>query len=115
MHDEHKYKLSTTPIMLTCIALTRKDLREVLNELHTVRDKWMIIGLQLGVEYSVLQDIEKQPEGDDPNRNKRLLSVLLHAIEVHSITWKDICEALSSPSVGEQVLAQQLAKAKGTF
>ena len=97
--------------------MTKRDLGFILNELHDVRHKWMNIGLQLRVDYSVLLDIEKEQDGNDPNKNRHLRLMLTNAIEVHSITWKDICEALSSRSVGETVLSQTLmktAKTQGT-
>lgn len=85
--------------------LTLDDLAQVLNHLYRVRSKWLNIGLELGVHITDLTNIEREAN-DDSTRLRRMLTLALNRQQV--VTWRQICEVLCNPVIGESVYAKTL-------
>jgi hypothetical protein len=85
--------------------LTLDDFAQVLKRLHCVRSKWLNIGLELGVHITDLNDIDREGN-DDSIRLRKMLTLALNSQQ--KVTWKQICEALCNPVIGELVYAKRL-------
>ena len=92
-------------IFLFITVLTLDDIGQVLNRLYHVRTKWLNIGLELGVHIRDLNNIEREGN-DDSTRLRKMLSFALNSQQ--KVTWKQICEALCNPIIGESVYAKRL-------
>ena len=84
----------------------------MINELNIVVNKWLEIGIQLGIELSILKGFELQ-HNKEP---RRCLSEMLQywldgkAYEKSHVNWETIIEALESPAINEAAIAGQLRK-----
>ena len=89
--------------------LTLEDLRVVLSELHSVKEKWYNIGLQLMVPVAELRRIESEHKGD---HTTCLRQMLIKWLESGQANWKSLCDALHSPIVlgDDAALANTLMK-----
>ena len=89
--------------------LSLEDLRDVLNELNQVRDKWYNLGLQLKVSVTELQKIEAEYKTDT---GTCLRQMLIKWLELGNASWESLCGALQSPLVlgGDAALAMTLQK-----
>ena len=85
--------------------LTLDDLAHVLNYLYRVRNKWLYIGLELGVHITDLTNIEHEGN-DESTRLRRMLTLALNSQQ--KVTWRKICETLCNPIIGESVCAKRL-------
>ena len=65
-----------------------------------------MIGLELGVHITELNNIEQECN-DDGKRLRRMLTLALNRQQV-VITWKHICDALYIPTISESVHAKKL-------
>ena len=92
-------------------ALSDKDLRDIINELHPLVHKYKLIGIQLGeIEYSDIQRIEAQRS----QQSECMLEVIsLRLKKTPALTWGGIISALKSPSVGESQIAEGIRKKYG--
>ena len=79
----------------------------MLSRLHCVQRKWLYIGLQLGIDYQKLEDIECEHLGDQRSMTKMLNIVLS---QQKTVTWRHIIDSLRKPNVDEQACAQELEK-----
>ena len=85
--------------------LKEEDLSDVQDELWDARSKWYNIGLRLGIPASDLDVIKN--DGDDTEA--RFRSMLLKWLrEGKNCTWVALIKALSSPSVGQPMLAKSI-------
>ena len=90
--------------------LSEGDLGEVLEALSPAAVKYKFIGLRLGVKRNEIEKIEMQY----PAPNDRLCEVLSYCLKhLSALTWRDIDNALTSQSVNEEHLAQQLRETYG--
>ena len=81
------------------------DLSSILDELYDVSPKWYSIGLQLRLPISDLDAISKE--------NQHPRDCLLEVIHIWlkrsaKPTWKDLVDALESPTVGYPALGRSL-------
>ena len=88
--------------------MTLDDLRELVNLLNPVRNKWYAVGLQLRVPVSDLNSIRSQFS----DLGERLCEMLQLWLKRQGTSWTDIFEALSSRSVGEEQLGVELLQEK---
>ena len=90
------------------LSLTRGDVETVVKELLEVQDLSRVIGLQLKVPRRIVADIHKRYT----NPKDRLYYVLvefLKQVEPRP-TWSAIVDALRSPAVNLQYLAQRIQR-----
>ena len=72
--------------------------------------KWMVLGIQLGLEAAQLQAFEDQHRG----KSDRIFADIFDhwrkslGLNCKPVTWSTVIEALKSPSVGEMALAHLL-------
>ena len=86
--------------------LTEKDIPTLINILTPVAPKSRRFGLQLGVEPSVINIIIANNRNDCETQ---LLEVVQERLmQEHPLTWRDLVEALRSPSVRESQVAHQI-------
>lgn len=91
-----------------CVGINIK-LRDVLNELSSVRIKWLEIGIQLGIDMSELKCF--QVSHTVPNPMHLLSDVLTYWMDEHTdvpVSWNSLVAVLKSPSVNEQILAESI-------
>ena len=86
--------------------LTENDLRDVQNAICTARDKWFQIGQQLVIFPSTLNDITRKHR-DATDCITEMLHEWLNSIP-SPLTWSNLVQALSSASVGEKRLAEEI-------
>ena len=82
------------------------NLRNISNELSTVKHKQYEIGIQLGIPRHNLEEFKKE-------RDALSASIdywLKENVEEVPVTWQSIVNALTSPHVDERGLAQRIAK-----
>lgn len=94
-------------VVMSDVESETPDLKTLINELFSVRQKWYPIGVQLNVDHTVLEDIETKHAGDV---YRQLSSMLQEWLKNGSKTasWREIVEALRSPSVDTTSLASNL-------
>ncbi len=85
------------------------SLKNICNELSTVKHKLHPIGIQLGIPHHKLKEFEKQdcPFTDSINY------WLDGNVEGVSVSWESIVNAISSEHVDEKGLAREIAKKYG--
>ena len=83
------------------------SLRVLLNELHSVRDSWYNIGLQLGIPHTELDCIRHEYENPLDLLREMLRKWLDIAINPRP-SWKAVITALRSPIVDKKHVAEQL-------
>jgi len=88
------------------MSLSIDDLKEVLDKLFGVSNKWYDIGLQLLLHADTLDNIEANSSSTQ-HCLREVLKKWLRRVNPYS-TWKAVIDALKSAVVGEQMLAQQL-------
>ena len=82
------------------------DLKSLHCVLHPVSDKWFSLGIQLQVPIETLKCIETEHN----QMSRRLLEMLTVWLKCTNPppTWNILTEALESPPMGEELLAQQV-------
>ena len=82
-------------------------MKDLVNELSAVKDKWKDLGVQLNMTPSDLNSIEIKCSNDPSHC---LLEMLSQWWEVTSPspTWQTVVDALSSPAVGRQIVAEHI-------
>ena len=86
-------------------ALTINDLALLCNTLNPVASKCFALGLELGVEYSEIRNIEHNYRTCE-DRLREIISERLK--QVKPLKWHDIVTALSSPSVNHLDIARHI-------
>ena len=82
-----------------------KDLKVVRSKLWEARTNWFNIGVELGVEYTALQEIQQKTSQGDPSECfTKLLAGWLKSSNPPA-TWNSILKALRSPPVNLTQLA----------
>ena len=82
-----------------------RDLRLVRIKLWEARTKWMSIGVELGLTYVTLEEIEQQTNHSDPGECfTKLLARWLESSDPPA-TWSTMLDALRSPTINLTHLA----------
>ena len=87
------------------------ELDDLMEELHEVKVKWYMIGIQLKIPRHVLEEISKRHGGDFQMALCDMLDSWLRQINPKP-SWAGIVKALNSRSVGESTLAENVATRK---
>ena len=91
--------------MNLCITGTALTLKAAINALYSVRPKWYNIGVQLDIPTFQLKIIERKSS----DLMDQLRDMLGYWISNNpSPSWRDLADALKTPSVGESRLAQEI-------
>ncbi len=104
----NRNKLKVAMLTLKSLSLAGLDLKSICNALGSIKTKWHLIGIQLGIPRCKLLEFKKE---EDP-----LSAVVDYWLQgnvtesVSPISWKSILAALKSEYVGEPGLAEQLSK-----
>ncbi len=81
------------------------DLQDIYSRIIKAKKDWFDIGLALGIQADTLEGIESNKNSD----KARLREMLTHWLRSSpSRTWKDICDALRSDTVRQDVLADAI-------
>ena len=86
---------------------TEPSLKELLNELHTVRASWYLIGLQLDIPHTTL-DCLKQNHSDPSDLMREVLKYWLDTAVDPRPSCEAVVAALTSCAVSEKNVAAQL-------
>ena len=92
--------------------ISELDLRNVTNELGSVKAKWHIIGVQLGIDPAKLEEIEYNYQTAD-RRFSEVINFWLRGNTRVAMSWESLVEVLESPSVDEKGLAMRLREKGG--
>ena len=88
-------------------------IKELVEELHEVSQKWKLIGTQLEVPQYALKSIEQRYKDQLELALMETITEWLNQIVVDGDpSWSDIIDALQSRSVGERTLASNLRRRK---
>ena len=75
----------------------------------TIPSKWRDVGVQLGVDHSVLEGIATTTPNDTNQCYTRVFTQWKNQNSVaHPFIWATVVEVLQAPSVGEQRLADKI-------
>ena len=86
--------------------LCTNNLQDIFSELMGAINEWFALGLALGIQDPMLQEIESNKSNKD-----RLRKMLAHWLRTSpSRTWRDICNGLRSNTVEHYVLADKIEK-----
>ena len=86
---------------------TEPGLKALLNELHTVRANWYLIGLQLDIPHTTL-DCLKQNHSDPSDLMREVLKYWLDTAVDPRPSWEAVVAALRSPVVDKKCIAEKL-------
>ena len=86
---------------------TEPGLKALLNELHTVRASWYLIGLQLEIPHTTL-DCLKQNHSDPSDLMWEVLKYWLDTAVDPRPSWEAVVAALRSPIVDKKYIAEKL-------
>ena len=79
-----------------------------------IPSKWRDMGLQLGVDQSVLEGIATTSPGDTKHHYINVFTQWENQNSTtHPYTWSTIVQALESPAVGEKRLADEIKEKLG--
>ena len=97
---------SSVHVLTYTTALTTDDRKTVFEEFFDVKEKWMTIGLLLGLNYSDLRDIESQYT----NNNRCLNDMVILWLKRRPLlpTWQSLINALRSRTIQEEALADDI-------
>ena len=86
------------------------DLRDLMNEVAAqIPGKWRDVGLQLGVDQSILKGIATISQGDTNLCYSNVFTQWKNQTSTtHPYTWSRLVQALKTPAVGEQRLADKI-------
>ena len=82
------------------------DLNKIRQELHSVKEKWLDIGMEL--KHVSPTELRKIAESHKQDYSICLNLMLMQWLESGEATWKILCEALQSSTVKESHLSKQL-------
>ena len=85
-----------------------RSLVTIVDTVHTLTAKWFNFGLELGLSFNVLSQIEHDHPRDSLRCLTEVITRWLHNNPQSS--WRGLASALSSPSMGELRLAANIAK-----
>ena len=95
-----------TSVMSPCPHTGVKDLPELVNELHEVFPKWFTLGLNLGVSYPRLQEIETNYSKD---QSRCVIEILAEWLKENSTASRsDLARALRAPAIGHKNVAARI-------
>ena len=87
-----------------------ENLGDALDMLYDARYKWFDIGLALKVNYSTLKTIEKEQLNNQDSSLREMLAYRIQSGD--SLTWCDLSDCLTQPSVGKKELAERIKTLK---
>ena len=93
-----------SPGLLNC-ELTDADLREVRSKTWDARNKWFDIGIELGVQFASLTEIQKKCGDESGTCMTQMLALWLTK---KGTSWADLIKALKNPIIGHGSLADEL-------
>ena len=99
--------------MLRNILFFASDERDFLKVLQVVRyeSRWFELGLALGLIAPLLEDIRKTHKDDVSECRRGMLGAWLSQRDhAHIPSWKTLCDALRSPVVGNNGLANRIQR-----
>ena len=76
--------------------------------------KWMVLGIQLGLEAAQLQALDHQHQGKSDSIFADIFDYWGKNSGLKPVTWSTMIEALKSESVGEMALAHHLESMSST-
>lgn len=85
--------------------LELNDLKFVRQELYSVKEKWLDIGMELGASPTELRKIAETHKQD---YSICLNLMLMQWLESGDASWKILCEALKSSTVNKPSLSTEL-------
>ena len=88
------------------IPVADDNLVPILKAVVTVNE-WHSLGLELGLKKDALDRVEIEKKGNVLHCQKKMVSQWL---DTGKATWRSLVEALMSPLVGKEGLANELAK-----
>ena len=85
------------------------EVSDLMNEVAAkIPNKWMDVGLQLGLDQSELDGITPESPGDTNRCYRKVFTRWKKkSSEKHPYTWSTIVRALQAPAVGEERLADE--------
>ena len=86
--------------------LELSDLKCIRQELHSVKEKWLDIGMELNQVSPT--ELRKIAENHKQDYSICLNLMLMQWLERGDASWKILCEALQSATVNEPALCKQL-------
>ena len=87
------------------------ELPDLMNEVAAkIPARWRDVGLQLGLDESVLQGITYISQGDTNLCYINVFTRWKNHSTTHPYTWSTMLQALKAPSVGESSLADTIEK-----
>ncbi len=89
------------------MSLTIDDLHDVLVALQGASPRWFNIGLALGLTVDSLSRLESEYPRDNDTCLRQMLTMLLTTRS--DVTWRVLSDALRSPTVGHNYLAEKIA------
>ena len=93
-------------IIMAVTKLDLSDLRCIRQELHSVKEKWLDIGMELNQVSPA--ELRKIAENHKQDYSICLNLMLMQWLERGGASWKILCEALQSTTVNEPALCKQL-------
>ena len=91
---------------MTDTLLSVDDLSIVFEKLFKARTKWFQIGMKLTMDIETLNSIAMK---NQDNTENSLLKMLTHRLQAGgSLTWRDLCDCLRSPTVDRNDVAQKI-------
>ena len=86
------------------------QLSDLMNEIAAkIPNKWRDVGLQLGLDHGVLEGIAHISPGDSNHCYSNVFTRWKNQnLTTHPYTWSTVVQALKSPAVGEERLANKI-------
>ena len=95
------------------VRIGENDLRDVLKEVHQLKDEWFMLGIHLGLSAIHLKAIEMNFNYIPDRALTEMLLVWLkedyNVLKDGHPTWRRLVEAVDSESVGMHLLAKKIA------
>ena len=88
------------------MALSTKNLKDVLNLLFTISGKWNFIGIALGIDIEALNNIKRQHNNEPTHCLVAVITLWLRSIDPQP-TWKILAHALRTKYLDEVALAEE--------
>lgn len=86
-----------------------RDLKELLRQLCPISPKWEDLGIELGVQQSLLDKIKSENKGECQAQLREMLKAWLQSgTNETKCTWNDVINALESPTIARSDLAGEL-------
>ena len=85
------------------------EIPELMNKVAArTPDKWMVLGIQLGIEAAQLHALDAEHRGNSDKIYIDIFNRWKKKVDGKPKTWLTVIDALKTPSVGEVALARDL-------